>query len=135
MCQFRGQNAPFPLNKVFLAQTIVITIIYLLALLIMQNFKEFLQQIQSYDNALFLDPKWTICPKQFFSEDYYYHSHLPISPFHCAKLKINYSSGSWVTRMCNFWAQNIPFSQIRIFKENQLMSLIPVIYSYLHAKN
>ena len=135
MCQFRGQNGPFPLNKVFLAQTIVITFIYLLTLLIMQNFKEFLQQIQSYDNALFLDPKWTICPKQFFSEDYYYHSHLSISPFHCAKFKRNSSSGSWVTRMCNFWAQNIPFSQIRIFKENLLMSLIPVIYSYLHAKN
>ena len=32
----------------------------------MQHFKEFLQQIQSYGSALFLDPKWTICAKQFF---------------------------------------------------------------------
>ena len=35
----------------------------------------------------------------FFVKNYY-HSHLPISSFHCAK--------SRVMRMCNFWAQNDP---------------------------
>ena len=37
----------------FLVQTIISTSIYLLALLIVQNLKEFLQQIQSYEDALF----------------------------------------------------------------------------------
>ena len=64
--------------------TIIITFIYLLALFNEQNFKNFLQRIQRYEDAPFLGPKWSICPK-FFLENYEYHSHLPISPFHCAK--------------------------------------------------
>ena len=37
--------------------------------------------------------------------------------------------------MCNFWVQNEPFSQMRIFSENLLMSLVSFIHVYLHAKN
>ena len=65
---FRDQNDPFVLNKNFLVQTIVITFIYLLALFIVQNLKKFLQQIQNHDNALFLDPKWSISPNFFFGK-------------------------------------------------------------------
>ena len=63
---FGTKMAPFVLNKNFLVQTIVITFIYLLALFIVQNLKKFLQQIQSYEDAPFLGPKWSICPKQIF---------------------------------------------------------------------
>ena len=66
MCHFWAQNGPFVLNKIFLVQTIIITFIYLLALFIVQNLKKFLQQIQSYEDAPFLGPKWSICPKQIF---------------------------------------------------------------------
>ena len=45
-------------------------------------------------------------PQKIFLENYYYRSHLPMSPFHCAKFKKISSSGSRVMRMCNFWAQN-----------------------------
>ena len=38
-------------------------------------------------------------------------------------------------RMCNFWAQNGPFPQMRIFSENLLMSLVSFIHAYLQAKN
>ena len=38
-------------------------------------------------------------------------------------------------RMRNFWAQNGPFPQMRIFSENLLMSLVSFIHAYLHAKN
>ena len=38
-------------------------------------------------------------------------------------------------RMHNFWAQNGPFAQMRIFSENLLMNLVPFIHAYLHAKN
>ena len=82
----------------------------------------------------FLDPMWTICPKQFFWENYY-HSHLPISSFCCEKLKKTSSSGSRVMRMCNFWAQNDPFPRRRIFSENLLMTLVSFIHAYLHDKN
>ena len=57
MCHFRAQNGPFVLNKFFLVQTIIITFIYLLAFFIVQNFKNFLQQIQSYEDLPFLGPK------------------------------------------------------------------------------
>ena len=38
-------------------------------------------------------------------------------------------------RMCNFWAQNGPFPQMRIFSENLLMSLVSFIHAYLHVKS
>ena len=57
MCHFWAQNDPFVMNKIFLLQTIIITFIYLLALFIVQNLKKFLQQIQSYEDVPFLDPK------------------------------------------------------------------------------
>ena len=37
-------------------------------------------------------------------------------------------------RMHNFWAQNGPFPQMRIFSENLLMSLVSLIHACLHAK-
>ena len=70
-----------------------------------------------------------------FFENYWYNSHIPISPFHCAKFLKNSSSGSRVMRMHNFWAQNGPFPQMRIFSENLLISLVSFIHAYLHAKN
>ena len=70
----------------------------------------------------------------FFVKNYH-HSHLPISSFHCAKSKKTSPSGSRVMRMCNFWAQNDPFPQMRIFSENLLMRLVSFIHAYLHAKN
>ena len=57
MCNFRTQNGPFTLNKISLVQTIIITFVYLLALFITQNFKIFLRQILSYEDASFLGPK------------------------------------------------------------------------------
>ena len=56
----------------------------------------------------------------FFWENYYYHSHLPISPLHFAKFKKASSSGSRVKRMCNFWAQNGPFPQMRNVTHNYI---------------
>ena len=88
MCHFWAKNGPFVLNKFFLVQTIIITFIYLLALFIVQNLKKFLQRIQSYDNAQFLGPKWSICPKCFFGKLLTSFSST-YRPSHCAKfLKI-----------------------------------------------
>ena len=70
MFHFQAQNTPICPEQNFLVQTIIITFIYLLALFIVQNLKKFLQQIQSYEDAPFLGPKWSICPKQFFLENY-----------------------------------------------------------------
>ena len=50
--------------------------------------KKFLGLIQSYEDVPFSGPKWPICHEQnFFGTNHYYYFHLPIGPFHCAKLK------------------------------------------------
>ena len=73
---------------------------------------------------------------KFFLENYYYDSHLPISPFHCAKFWKTSSSGFRVLRMCNFWTQKGPFPQMRIFfPKNPWMSLVSFTHAYLQAKN
>ena len=66
ICYFRAQSDPFVLNKAFLVQTIVITLIYQLALVIVQNSEIFLQRTQSYEDAPFLGPKWSICAQKIF---------------------------------------------------------------------
>ena len=86
MCHFRAKNDPFVMNKKILVQTIITTFIYLLALFNVQNLKKLLQRIQSYEDATFLGPKWSICPQKIFLGKLY-HSHLPITPFHRANFK------------------------------------------------
>ena len=109
---------------------------YLLAPFILQNFKKILRADPELWGCTIFGPKMVHLPQtKLFLENYWCHSHLPISSFHWAKLLKNSSSGSRVMRMCNFWAQNGPFPQMRIFSENLLMSLVSFIHAYLHAKN
>ena len=67
------------MNKIFM---------HLLAPLILQISKKFLETIQSYEDVPFSGLKWPICPEKiFFGTNHYYYFHLPISPFHCTKFK------------------------------------------------
>ena len=135
MCYFWARNGPFVLNKIFLVQIIIITFIYLLVLFIMQNFKKLLQQIQSYEYAPFLGPQWPICPKQkSFSKIINIILIYLLAPFIVQNFKKILPVDPEL-RMRKFWRQNGPFSQIRIFSENLLMSLVSFIHAYLHAKN
>ena len=116
MCHFGVQNDPFVMNKLFLVQTIVITFIYLLALFIVQTWKEFLWWIQSYKDAPFLGPKWSICHKQFFFWKTIKTILIYLLATFILEKFLKYSSiGSRIMSMCNFWAENDPFSQQRIF--------------------
>ena len=98
------------------------------------KFKKILQRIQSYVVAPFLGPKWFIWPIIFFQK-IINTILIYLLALHCAKLKKNSSSGSRVIRIRNFWAQNGPFAQMRIFPDNLLMSLLSFIHAYLHPKN
>ena len=51
---------------IFFLKTINTILIYLLAPFIVQNFKKFLQQIQSYEDVQLLGPKWPISPYDNF---------------------------------------------------------------------
>ena len=63
---FEPRMAHLLWKRHFLVQAIGTTFIYLLALFIVQNFKKFLQWMQSSDDAPFLGSKWSTCPKQIF---------------------------------------------------------------------
>ena len=110
MCLFRAQYSPICPEIFFLVQTIIITFIYLLALFLGQNFKQILQQSQSYEDASFLDPKWFICPIQMFLKK-------------IININFFYLLAPFVMRMNLLWAQNSPFAQMRIFLKNPVNKL------------
>ena len=66
MSHFWAQNSPFAPNNNFLGKIFIIIFIYLLAPFIVQNFKKFLQWIQSYEDVPFFSSKWPICPNENF---------------------------------------------------------------------
>ena len=100
----------FVLNKLFLVQTIIITFIFLLVLLIVQNFKNFLLRIQSYEDVPFLGPKWSICHNFFFWKLLMSFSST-YQPFHCAK----FFQRIQIYQDMQFWVQNGTFPQMRFF--------------------
>ena len=62
MCHFWAQNGPFVMNKSFWYKPLLLLSSTYWPFFIVQNFKKLLQQIQSYEDALFLGPKFSICP-------------------------------------------------------------------------
>ena len=88
MCTIFGTKmAQFVLKKLFLVQNIVITFIYLLALFIVQNLKNYYNKSRIMMMHHFWAQNCPFTPNNVFLENYYYHSHLPIRTFHCSKLK------------------------------------------------
>ena len=134
MCHFQAQNVAFVLNKLFLVQTIIITLIYQLALFIVQNFKKILQWIQSYEDAPFLGTKWFIYSNFFFGKNYY-HFHLPIGPFHCAKFKNQFLQRMQSCEDAPFLGPKWPICPNENFSEKLLISLAPFIHACPHPKN
>ena len=134
MCHFRAQNGPFVMNKFFWVQTII-TFIYLLALFIVQNFKKFLQRIQSYEDAPFLGPNWSFCPKQFFLGEIniiliYLLAHFIVRNF---KKILPADPELWGCAI--FGSKMAHFPSWEFFSESLLMSLVSFIHAYLHVRN
>ena len=65
----RSQNGLFAQKKNFWGKIINIIFFYLLATFIVQNFKRFLRQIQSYEDAPFLDKNELLCRRKNFSRE------------------------------------------------------------------
>ena len=139
MCHFWAQNDAFVLNNIFLVQTIIITFIYLLALFIGQNLKKFLQRIQSYEDAPFWGPKWSICPEQFFFFWKIINTILIylLAPFIVENFTKILPEDPELWGCTIFGPKMTHFSKwdFFFFLENLLMSLVSLIHAYLHAKN
>ena len=106
---------------------------YLLATFILQNFKKFLEPIQSYEGVPFSGPKWPICPEQIFLVQ-----------------TIIILSAYWPLPLCKIlkkflqWIQNYdapflgpkwPICPNENFFRNLSISFVPFIRAYLHAKS
>ena len=59
MCHFRAQNEPFVMNNIFWYKPLLLSSTYWLFSLC----RILIKRIQSYEDAPFLGPKWSICPK------------------------------------------------------------------------
>ena len=130
---FWAQNDPFSLNKIFWVQTIVITFIYLLAFSLCKILKHSYSRSRVTRSCHFWAQNGPLAtplsPKKNFWKIINIILIYLFAPLLCKILKKFFQ---W---MCNFWVQNEPFSQMRIFSENLLMSLVSFIHVYLHAKN
>ena len=134
MCHFQAQNGPFVLKNFFLVKTIIITFIYLLALFIVQNLKKILTVDPEFEAARFLDPKWSICPKQYFLEINIILIYLLV-PFIVQNLKKCLSADPELWGCAIFGPEMAYFPKWDFFSENLLMSLVSFINAYLYAKN
>ena len=74
----------------------------------------------------------------FFGTNHYYYVHLASGTFHCAKLLKKFLQQIQSYEDAPFldpkWA-NDTFLQMRIFSENLLIRLVPLIHANLNAKN
>ena len=60
------QNGPFVMNNFFFSKNHCYYFHLPICPFHCAKFKKFLQRIQNYEDAPFLGPKWSICPKQNF---------------------------------------------------------------------
>ena len=90
---------------------------YLLAPFLLQNFKENLELIQSYEDVPFSGPKWPIHPEQgFFGTNHYHYFQLPIDPFHCTKFKKILTADPELRRCTFFGPKMVHLPQTIFFK-------------------
>ena len=72
----------------------------------------------------------------FFLENYWYHSHLPINPFHCAKFKKLVTGDPELWESAIFWPKLAHFYKWDFFQKTCYWALLlSLIDSYLQAKN
>ena len=135
MCYFRDQNGPFVMNKISFVQTIIITFIYLLTIFIVQNLKKFLQRIQSYEDAPFWGPKWSICPKQIFFGKIINIILTYLLALSLCKILKNFFQRIQSYENVQLLGQNEPFPRIRIFFRKPVNEPCSFIHACLHAKN
>ena len=136
MHHFQVQNGPFVMNKIFLAQTIYFHLP--IGTLHCAKFKKILTVDPELWGCTIFGPKLVgpFAPKKiFFCKIINIILIYLLAPFIVKYFFKNLPCGSRVMRMHNFWAQNGPFPQMRIFSENLLMSILSFIHVYLHAKN
>ena len=92
--------------------------------------KKFLGPIQSYKDVPFLGPKWPICYEQnLFVQTIFITFIYLLALFITQNLKKFFQQ---ISRMHNFWAQNGPFPQIRIFFQKTYQSALFLSFMFIY---
>ena len=135
MCHFWAQNGPFVLNIFFFGTNRYYYLHLPISPFHCAKFTKFLQWIQSYEDAPFLRPIWSICLNFFFWKTVniiliYLLATLIMQNF----IKI-LPADPELWGCATFGPKMTHFPKWEVFPENLLMSLVSFIYAYLHAKN
>ena len=105
---------------------------YLLTPFTLQNFKKFLELIQSYEDVPFSGPKWPICPEQkIFGTNHYNYLHLLTDPFHCAKFKKILTADLELCGCTIFGPTMVHLLQTKYFLENFIIILIYLLAPFI----
>ena len=115
MCHFRAQNGPFVMNNFFWYKSLLLLSATYWPFSLCKMLKKFLQRIQSYKNVSFLGPKWFSCPKQKVFLKKIMNIIFIYWPLSFCKIFEKFFQRIQSYEMHNFWAQNGPFPQMRIF--------------------
>ena len=98
--------------------------------------KKILQQIQSYEDAPFLRPKWSICPKQkIFWKIIKITPIYLLAPFIVQNFKKILPDDPELWGCAIFEPKMAHFPKWEFFSENLLMSLVSFNHAHLHDKN
>ena len=92
---FWDQNSPFVLNKVFWCKPLLLLSSTCWPFSLCKIFKKNYNGSRIMTMHHFWAQSGPFAPPKIFFENYYYHSHLPISPFHCAKFFTKFFNQMW----------------------------------------
>ena len=138
-CAIFGSKIPqFVLNKIFWYKPLLLLSSTCWPFSFCKIFKKFFLRIQSYEDAPFLGPKWSICPNLFFLGGGGVIKITLIyllAPFIVQNFKKNVPPDPELWGCTIFGPKMTHFPKWEFFSENLLMSLVSFIYAYLHAKN
>ena len=127
MCHFWSQNGPFVLNKIFWCKSLLLFPLTYWPFSLCKIKKIFTAGPELWGCTIF-------GPKMVHLHQFFFGKIINITLIY---LQAPFIVQNWsrVMRMCNFWAQNNPFPQMRIFSENLLMKLVSFIHAYLYTIN
>ena len=95
-----------------------------------KTFKKFLEPIQSYEAVPFFGQIYSNCSwEKFFSTDHYHYFHLPVGPFHWAKLKKKLLTVNPVWWECIIFGPKM----VHLPQKCYLKKIIKIIFIYLLA--
>ena len=121
ICHFRAQNGPFALNNFFLVKTVNISFIQLLALFMVQNFKNILRTNPELWGCTIFESKMAHLPPKYF---FFWKPINNTCSFHWCLSKCQKSKSNINLVMKYWWSKNTEISLVKshfwLWRKNQI---------------